>query len=433
MRGRLAYLLAGVLVLLLCGGFVLRRVGGLEATALKFQNELGFQVGDEIVFLLLLETEAGQPLPSQQIDLYLDGGFAQTVETDALGAALFRLERDMLPGSYMVAAVYRGFQFYLPAAVAMEFTVAPAEIVVQTVPVIVGLEFSLEGQTFRTGSDGIARISVDRVGAYDLELLPNEVLLLQTGAEFKQWGLGGFEPVTTVLVRGETWMQAGFELSFPGNFVFVDQQGDPIDGTEIETVVLRGSDGVVYRFTAGETLRLRSSRILARLSGLDSVAVVHSVQSVIVDGVEVVHRGQQRFIILPNQPVEIELLFYDVRFFARDLLFGLPIGNGLELEYPDGVTRVFPFDTNGEITLTGLARGEYEARLVTRAGIAPRFPIVLSRDQEIPLPVVGYVDLLAGIAVAAGLIVGLPIFGRRGQILAFLKVSRRAAERSEKQ
>ena len=430
MKGRIPLVLAALFCGLLLAAFA-APVPGPQQTVLTFQREPDFQVGDEIDFLVKLETLSGAPLEAQEIELSIDGEVFGSVETDALGAVLFRIEAHFLPGTYSVEAVYRGFQFYLPAKAAVDLTVAPAEILVQTVPVIAGLEFLLAGQVLRTGADGIARTSVDRAGAYTLELLPNEMLLSQTGAVFKQWGPGGFEPVTTVTVPGDVWKQAGFEISFPGNFIFVDPDGNPIDRAEIDSVVLRGSDGMVYIYTAGEALRLYANRIFARLSGLDSVAVVHSVQSVIVDGVEVVNRGQQRFVLVPDLPVEIELLFYDVRFVAEDLLFGLPAGSGLELVYPDGVARLFDFDDGGVILLTGLARGEYEARLVTNAGIAPAFPIVLSRDQEVRLPVIGFVDLAAGLITAAVLVLGLPIFGRRRQILAFLRGPRRVGGQQE--
>jgi hypothetical protein len=300
MIGRIPLALAALVCGLLLAAFT--PVPGPRQTVLTFQRQPDFQVGDEIDFLVKLETLSGAPLEAQEIELSIGGEVIGSVETDALGAALFRLEAPFLPGTYSVEAVYRGFQFYLPASAVVDLTIAPAEIVVQTVPVIAGLEFSLAGQILRTGADGIARTSVDRAGAYILELLPNETLLSQTGAVFSQWGPGGFEPVTTVTVPGDVWKQVGFEISFPGNFIFVDPDGNPIDHDEIESVVLRGSDGMVYTVTAGETLRLYANRIFARLSGLDSVAVVHSVQSVIVDGVEVVNRGQQRFVLTPDLP-----------------------------------------------------------------------------------------------------------------------------------
>jgi hypothetical protein len=40
--------------------------------------------------------------------------------------------------------------------------------------------------------------------------------------------------------------------------------------------------------------------------------------------------------------------------------------------------------------------------------------------------VIGFVDLAAGLLTAAVVVVGLPIFGRRRRILAFLRGPRRA-------
>jgi hypothetical protein len=429
MKDRLARVCLCVFLGLSFAGFAPFDAGRPEPTRLRFQTGLDFQIGDEIGFLLLLETERGDPLAAQPIDLFLEDEYAGTVETDALGAAVFSPDRVLLPGQYSIEAVYPGIGRHLPAVVSTMFRIAPAEIVVQTVPVIPGLIFALDGRTAPTGADGIARFSVESAGAFTLELLPNESVLAEAGAVFKQWDLGGLDHAVTVIVPGETRLEAGFEISFPGLFVFVDPDREAIPVRMIESVELRGSDGSVYTFSAGESLQLQANRILVRLNGLDSVAVVHSVQSVIVDGVDVVNRGQQRFIFTPGLPVEIELLFYDVRFYARDLVLGRPIGTGLELIYPDGASRIFTFDEGGEILLAGLARGEYEARLLTREGIAPSFPIVLSRDQEVRLPVIGYADLLAGLAAGGSIIVGLPLFGRRARILDFIREFLRPAER----
>ncbi|HUF38710.1 MAG TPA: Ig-like domain-containing protein [Anaerolineales bacterium] len=415
---RVFLLLAAVFLL---SGFARQESVRPEFTVLRFQRAPAFQIGDPIEFLLLLETQSGSPLAGQRIEIYLDGQHAGTVETDALGSARFRPAGVLSAGPHTIEAVYQGFQFYRSTSVRMQFNVEPAEIVVQTVPVIAGLEFTLDGRAFRTGPDGLARITVDRTGDYDLQLSLEQEALAGLGAVFTGWWPEGAGSSMLVTVPGAQWVQAGFELSFPVVFEFVDLKGAPVDEAVVESVVLRGSDGIVHTLTAGDTLELRANRILVRLSGLDSVAVVHSVQSVIVAGVELVNRGQQRFIYARGLSFQVELLFYDVQFFSRDLLFGRTVAGALELVYPDGERKLFPLSQDGELSLPGLPRGEYEARLITRSGLAPGFPIVLTRDQTVRLPVVSYLDLFAGILMAVFILAGLPLFGRRRKIYQALR------------
>jgi hypothetical protein len=51
---------------------------------------------------------------------------------------------------------------------------------------------------------------------------------------------------------------------------------------------------------------------------------------------------------------------------------------------------------------------------------------VLSRDQAISLPVISFIDLSAGIVLTAAGLIGLPVIGRRRQILDFLRRSLRS-------
>ena len=82
-------------------------------------------------------------------------------------------------------------------------------------------------------------------------------------------------------------------------------------------------------------------------------------------------------------------------------MFRFPIGKGIELTYPDGHMEEFFFDAeNAEVVITGLARGSYSARIIGAGGSAPPTPVHLSRDQNIELLMLSYLDI--------ALIIGIP-------------------------
>jgi hypothetical protein len=116
----------------------------------------------------------------------------------------------------------------------------------------------------------------------------------------------------------------------------------------------------------------------------------------------VVNKSEQRFRIRPDDIWPVQVLLYTARFSARDAMFRFPIGRGIELTYPDGHTEEFLFDSeNAELLVPGLARGSYRARIIGAGGSAPPTPVHLSRDQNVQLRMLSYLDI--------GLIIGVPL------------------------
>jgi len=105
-------------------------------------------------------------------------------------------------------------------------------------------------------------------------------------------------------------------------------------------------------------------------------------------------------------------LLYSARFTARDALFRYPIGTGFEMEYPNGETKTYLFDSSEAHFSEGLARGIYHVTVTGVRGFAPPTPIALSRDQDVELLVLSYFDI--GIMLSLGLLfaIGLLFFGR---------------------
>ena len=131
----------------------------------------------------------------------------------------------------------------------------------------------------------------------------------------------------------------------------------------------------------------------------------------LVDGSNVVNQSQQRFYVEANDVWPIQLLLYTAQFQARDALFKFPIGSGLHIEQPGDEVEM-PFGPNAALSIRSLVRGIYRVNVYGAPGISPISPIALSRDQDVQLLVISYLDIAIGAVLAAALGFGLVFIGR---------------------
>ncbi len=313
-----------------------------------------------------------------------------------------------------------------------------AELEIRTVPPLAGVRFFLfppcalylppelpessfcfsgplrppEGQTLVSGEDGIARAVVEQEGLYRIELLPWQADESGLRAEFSRWEDETFLPARDLVIASSTSLAVGFDVSRRVRLDFVDLEGRAVDLARVTAVTVRSSHGEVHTLDNSRPTWLQAGRALRREGRLEEAEIIYSVQNVMVDGSNVVNRGQQRFVVRPDQAWRIELLLYSAQFSARDALFGFPIGSGIELEYPDGRTEIRPFEPGGELRVDLLARGTYYARVDGAPGISPRTIFVLSRDQEVQPVVISYFDLASASLLMTALALGLLLVGR---------------------
>jgi hypothetical protein len=163
--------------------------------------------------------------------------------------------------------------------------------------------------------------------------------------------------------------------------------------------------------------------------------VSYAVDDVTTRGTSVVHRAQQRFFPSRRQDVTVPLLLFDVRFGARDALFGNRAGSAIKLEYPDGTSRRLPFDRHGGVTVRNLPRGTYHARV---AGAGPEYgqQLTVSRSTRIDLDALTWLDtaLLVGlvvVVVVALLLAGFALRRRNRRRVELDLVAVEKDERSE--
>jgi phospholipase C len=262
---------------------------------------------------------------------------------------------------------------------------------IQTVPAVPGMRFALAGHRFRADRDGRARPPPGARGegsslrALDTEIAPG------VRARFDRW------------YRGRRI--AAINLYHRVRASFVDQSGNTVDPRAVASVTLRGSDGGRHVLAGERSLWLQGNRVVPESEGKRSTALHYAAEKVLVAGSNVVHRGQQRFIPAGNRTIQLRLLLFAVRVTVRDALLGFPIGSHMRLRYPNGRERREALGPNADLTLKSLPRGDYRVS-VEALGISSSRPVALSRDQEVELRVISWLDLavvllgLASIALA---------------------------------
>lgn len=202
-------------------------------------------------------------------------------------------------------------------------------------------------------------------------------------------------------------------------FRFVDPRGKLVDPKRIASVTLRSGTGTKRRVTGRDPFWLLAERTVPLEGGLSRKSVEWSVQSVIVDGSNVVNRGQQRFVPGEQPDVSISVLFFQATFSVRDTLFGFPLGSAIRLRFPDGRVKRYPLANGASLQLPALARGQYEVT-VDAGGLSFTQPVSLSRDQRVALRVTSYLDVaLLGGALGA-ILLGL-LLVRRPRLRAAIR------------
>jgi len=371
-------------------------------------------VGQKPVVHVTLFNEGGRGLPNKPLVLYLDGEKVRRVRTDYNGEALIPVNLDLAAGDYEARVEFIGTQVYQATSTTRTLTVRPAVLTIETVPAYPGIIFSVDGRQYISQQDGLARIEFNKSGEYTVEtIIPQaEGFGEDYEIKFERWGDESFEADRQVEIRDDKYLQAGFVLFYPVSQAFLDLNGDAVDESRITSLTLKSSFGARFTFEDGQYRLLQANRIARRKTGLEATPVQYSVESVMIDGTNVVNQYQQRFYVESKDIWPIELLLYYARVQAKDALLGFSIGNGVSLEYPNGKTQDFDFGNEGMITLGPLARGLYKLQVMGVGGMVPQTPVALSQDQEVELKVLTTLDISLGIAAGMLVALGLLFLGR---------------------
>jgi len=288
---------------------------------------------------------------------------------------------------------------------------AGARLTIQAVPALRGLDFSLDGHPYT--SDARGRVSIPTTpGMHVLKARPWRHQDWGTRVSFSRWGDDSFTAGRKIDVSGNTRIEVGYTVSYRVRQTFVDLQNRPVDARRVSTVTLVSSVGEKFRLQAGARTWLDGTRVSRRLNGLEKTLIRYSLMDARVEGSNVVNQAQQRFYVGKTPTLRIRLSLYSAHFSTHDLLFRTSIGSAILLTLPNGKVEEHPLNGNGEVTLRALARGEYGVKVKTGAGISMAVPVALSRNQDVPLKVISYVDLAVGFIAFAAVSIIL-VLGRR--------------------
>jgi hypothetical protein len=301
-------------------------------------------------------------------------------------------------------------------------------LTVKAVPAIQGLDFSVDGQRYTTSENGTVEIPVS-AGEHRLVALSWRHRDRGIRVAFSRWGDDSFTQARTVSISSNTTLQVGYGVSYLRGLTFYDCVGAenndtrtgceknrtrPVSGSGVESVELASMIGEKVTLHRGERKWLEGVRVARRLHGLDETLITYSVMRVMVSGTNVVNQAQQRYYFAkPADPrktpygrhlhfapssLRVRLSLYDATFTTHDLLFRRPVGNAIQLTYPDGHKRLVALH-DGRADLKSLPRGLYDVVVQTGAGIKMKVPVSLSKNQDMQLKVISYADVGASFLV----------------------------------
>ncbi len=376
-------------------------------------------IGDHVNLSVRLTTQ-GVPVNDGRITFFIDDIEARQTRTDVNGVATFRTSRQLEAGTYVITADYEGSRNLASASASRTIVIHPWTLEVETVPPLEGATFSVDDQHFTSGPDGVARVEITQSRIYRLEYQSFESTVSGASASFQRWGHDLFVPHQQVKLPADHRLSATLQVSNLVSFSFVDLAGVPVPQERVSSITVRSTIGKLYTLTELEPIWVESQVIGAQQnpqSIREAPIIGYSVQTVIVDGVNVVNHAQQRFEAGPNAVWQVEMLLFSAEFKARDALFGFPIGRAFHLDYPDGQVAQVPLGRGASARIDSLARGVYHVSVVDPPGMAPPAPVAVVRDQQVELKVISYFDIVVvailGVSVAAGLILlGRPEIGR---------------------
>jgi hypothetical protein len=286
-----------------------------------------------------------------------------------------------------------------------------------TVPRVAGMTVTQGARTYATDRRGRVRLRVGRLQGgrrtaegfrFATPRVHDKVVRPGVVATFARFGRRASRTRITV----------GVVFHYRVLTTFSDAAGRSIPSARVDRIVMRSHLGTAIVGSGGDPLMLQGSRIAqARDSprigeygpygALRSEVIGYSVLAVVVDGSNVVNRGQIRFFPFRTPKLNIPVLFYDVTIRTVDALFGTEIGDRITIVRPDGHELVRALGRDGTVRLRRMPRGRYHVRSDT-GGLGNARALTLSRPQLVEVKIVSYIDLLlltvAGGALAAALV-----------------------------
>lgn len=321
-----------------------------------------------------------------------------------------------------------------PAAAAPAPPPAVRILTIRTVPPIAGVEVHLDDQTLVTGPDGTvktivtkeqrAAIAADRDAHLSVEST-DVTLPDRSRAQFHGWYDGGYRYSATD--RSGQVEVAAFDVSYLTEFSFVDTHGAPIASARVSRAELRDQRGATVVTRRARPAWLVGRSVVASGGRVSLRDVQYRFTEVLVDGANVVRRGQVRFWPRTTQQVSVPVTVFPVTFDAHDAIFGLARGSKVEVESADGRVRTATLK-DGSATVTGITPGKYTVR-VDAMGMGKEQTFEFSKATTAEITIIDPLDLALVVVVGVLAVGGLVLIGLRMRRRRVAREQRDAATR----
>jgi hypothetical protein len=273
-------------------------------------------------------------------------------------------------------------------------------LAIATIPPTPAARFALDGQALVTDDRGIARVLVPPSTApHRIELTTPTIRGDVVTSRFVRWHgqddvEQGHSPVLDgVHIDHRLTLRVAFEETRSLRFSFVDQAHHPVDPSRIGSVTVRSDTNRSQSFPGTAAVELVTTHPGAGDGPPVAKESTYSLQSVTIDGANVVNVGEQRFRPTRDDPVlEVVVLLTSVHLRVQDRLLGRPVPTTVRIAYPDGTSHDVATDGAGELVLQNMARGTYTITALGQA-YAVEQKLALSRSQFADIAVVTYRDL----------------------------------------
>lgn len=379
------------------------------------------------VTALITTTQDGRVIPvnNARLRVLIDGVEIRQVRTNVQGLATVRTARDEVAGTREIVVEFDGTRQLAPASSATQLVILPWTLFVETVPATEGVVFTVGDATFTSDADGIAQLDIQQAGTLSVQFEKYSGLDPEIQVEFDRWGPSGFSIETTFKAPSTRRLQAGLLISNQVSFAFVDPLGSQVAPGRVSSVTLRSNTGTIYVFEDVGPQWVHANMLAQRSQGtISSSPVSYALQSVFIDGSNVVNESQQRFDVVTNTYWTMDVLLFSATMQARDAFFGFPVGSGFRLNYPDGQTVDVPADQQAAARVDALARGHYEMGVTGAPGLAPPAPVAMVRDQDVTFKVITWFDIVFVAVAAFAIAAGLLAVGRSKAFIRFHRRSR---------
>lgn len=357
-------------------------------------------VGDDLTYSARLSAD-GRPVRDAFVRFFVDGEFLRGATTSAEGRIELQLPRSLAAGSHVISATVRATPNQGGAAASVPLMLSPRVLELRTVPPLQGVQIRIGDAVLETDANGMARTTIEQAGALTATVLPHPSSTSPIDiarVEFDRWSDGVLSTTRKLRLSSDvtTTYQIGFNVSHPVILQFVEEaSGRVVAPSRLSSILLVTSAGEVISVSAtSDGLQwLKANRVIRLEQTLLASPISYQLRKITVDGANVVNEGQQRFKVAPNAHWTMKLQMHDLEVEVSDALLGTPLGRGLRVDYPGGDSRHVSLDPAGKMRLESLSRGSYTVTVQDVQGIRSPMPVALSRNREVNIAVISYLDL----------------------------------------